>query len=91
MWSATLWKIWSGREPGGCLQRRSVRDVNGILGRERNERSDEFRKYRNGYHSNGGSLEDARAIAAHESSQTTRLYDRTGDKITLDEIERIRF
>ena len=23
--------------------------------------------------------------------QTTRLHDRTGDKITLDEIERIRF
>lgn len=43
------------------------------------------------YLSNGSSLEDARAIAAHESSQTTRLYDRTGDKITLDEIERIRF
>ncbi len=43
------------------------------------------------YLSNGGSLEDARAIAAHESSQTTRLYDRTGDRITLDEIERIRF
>ena len=43
------------------------------------------------YLSNGGALEDARAIAAHESSQTTRLYDRTGDKITLDEIERIRF
>ena len=43
------------------------------------------------YLSNGGTLEDARAIAAHESSQTTRLYDRTGDSITLDEIERIRF
>ena len=38
-----------------------------------------------------GSLEDARAIAGHESSQTTRLYDRTGERITLDEIERIRF
>ena len=43
------------------------------------------------YLSNGGALEDARAIAAHESSQTTRLYDRSGDRITLDEIERIRF
>ena len=43
------------------------------------------------YLSNGGGLEDARAIAAHESSQTTRLYDRTGDRITPDEIERIRF
>ena len=35
--------------------------------------------------------EGARAIAAQESSQTTRLYDRSGDKITLDEIKRIRF
>ena len=41
------------------------------------------------YLSNGGTLEKARAIAAHESSQTTRLYDRTDDKITLDEVERI--
>ena len=41
------------------------------------------------YLNNGGSLENARAIAAHESSQTTRLYDRTADKITLDEVERI--
>lgn len=41
--------------------------------------------------SNGGDFEDARAIAAHECSQTTRLYDRTGDRIALDEIERIRF
>lgn len=66
-------------------------EVNGFLGREQYKRSEEFRGYRNGYHSNGGSLEDARAIAAHESSQTTRFHDRTGDKITLDEIERIRF
>ena len=44
------------------------------------------------YLSNGGSLEDARAIAAHESSLNhQRVYDRTGDRITLDEIERIRF
>ena len=43
------------------------------------------------YLSNGGSLEDARAKAAHMSSQTTRLYVRTGDGIALDEIEGIRF
>ena len=42
------------------------------------------------YLQNGGSLEHARAIAAHESSQTTRLYDRSGDELTLDEIERVR-
>ncbi len=41
------------------------------------------------YLNNGGTLENARAIAAHESSQTTRLYDRTSDEPTLDEIERI--
>jgi hypothetical protein len=28
-------------------------------------------------------------MAAHESSRTTKLYDRTGDEITLDEVERI--
>lgn len=38
---------------------------------------------------NGGTLEAAQAIAAHESARTTKLYDRTGDAITLDDIERI--
>ena len=38
----------------------------------------------------GGSLENAQAMAAHESPRTTKLYDRTGDEITLDEVERIR-
>jgi len=38
---------------------------------------------------NGGSLENAQAIATHESPRTTKLYDRTADEITLDEIERI--
>jgi hypothetical protein len=33
--------------------------------------------------------EHAQAITAHESPRTTKLYDRTSDEITLDEIERI--
>src|SRR5262249_23759216 len=37
----------------------------------------------------GGSLENAQVMAAHESPRTTKLYDRTGDAITLDEVERI--
>jgi site-specific recombinase XerD len=37
----------------------------------------------------GGTLENAQAMAAHESPRTTTLYDRTGDEITLDEVERI--
>lgn len=41
------------------------------------------------YLSNGGTLEKAQAIAAHASPRTTKLYDRTSDAISLDEIERI--
>jgi integrase/recombinase XerD len=41
------------------------------------------------YLENGGTLERAQILAAHSSPRTTKLYDRTGDKITLDEIERI--
>jgi integrase/recombinase XerD len=42
------------------------------------------------YLENGGSIENAQIIAAHESPRTTKLYDRTSDEITLDEIELIR-
>ncbi len=41
------------------------------------------------YLENGGTIENAQLIAGHESPRTTKLYDRTGDEITLDEIERI--
>jgi len=30
------------------------------------------------------------ASPAHESPRPTKLYDRTGDEITLDEVERIK-
>lgn len=40
------------------------------------------------YLANGGQLEHAHEIAAHESPRTNMLYDRTGDHISLDEIER---
>jgi integrase/recombinase XerD len=42
------------------------------------------------YLENGGTIENAQAIAAHESPRTTKLYDRTSDEITLDEVERIQ-
>jgi site-specific recombinase XerD len=41
------------------------------------------------YLSNGGTLEMAQLMAGHESPRTTKLYDRTNDQVTLDEIERI--
>ena len=41
------------------------------------------------YMRNGGTIEHAQQIAAHESPRTTKLYDRTSDAISLDEIERI--
>jgi integrase len=41
------------------------------------------------YLENGGMLETAQKIAAHESPWMTKLYDRTNDQLTLNEIERI--
>jgi site-specific recombinase XerD len=41
------------------------------------------------YLENGGTLEKAQAIAAHASPRTTKLYDRTSDVLTLEEIEKI--
>jgi site-specific recombinase XerD len=43
------------------------------------------------YLSNGGVLEEAQMMAAHESPRTTKLYDRTSDVVSLDEVERVVF
>ena len=40
------------------------------------------------YLAGGGTLEKAQTMAAHESPRTTKLYDRTSDEITRDEVER---
>lgn len=40
---------------------------------------------------NGGSIERAANIAGHASINTTKIYDRRSDDVTLDEIEKIRF
>jgi site-specific recombinase XerC len=42
------------------------------------------------YLKNGGTLENAAAMANHASTRTTQLYDRRHDEISLDEVERIR-
>ena len=42
------------------------------------------------YLKNGGTLENAAAMANHASTRTTQLYDRRSDDISLDEVERIR-
>ena len=41
------------------------------------------------YLENGGTLEKAQQIAAHESARTTKLNDRTSDSIAVGEIEKI--
>jgi len=41
------------------------------------------------YLKNGGRLEIAQQMAAHESARTTGLYDRRSDEVSLDEVERI--
>ena len=38
---------------------------------------------------NGGTLERAQRIAEHESPRTTKLYDRTADEVTVEDIEKI--
>jgi len=42
------------------------------------------------YLENEGTLELAQEMANHASPRTTKLYDRRGDKITQDAVERIR-
>src|SRR6267143_1636137 len=42
------------------------------------------------YLANGGALEHAQEMAAHESPRTTKLYARTKERLTQDEVERIR-
>lgn len=41
------------------------------------------------YLENGGTLEMAQAMAAHESPRTTKFYAKRLDAVTLDEVERI--
>jgi integrase/recombinase XerD len=43
------------------------------------------------YLTNGGTLEKAQMMAAHSSPRTTKLYDRTSDAVSLDEVERVVF
>jgi integrase/recombinase XerD len=43
------------------------------------------------YLANGGALEHAQGTAAHESPRTTKLYDRTKERLTQDEVERISY
>ncbi len=42
------------------------------------------------YLENGGTLEHAQTIANHESPRTTKLYDRTREELSFDEVERIK-
>ena len=41
------------------------------------------------YLKNGGTLEKITSMANHPSTRTTQLYDRRGDEMSLDEVERI--
>jgi integrase len=42
------------------------------------------------YLANGGALEHAQEMSAHESPRTTKFYDRTRERLTQAEVERIR-
>jgi len=43
------------------------------------------------YLENDGTLEVAQRIAGHADSRTTKLYDRHGQKVLLEDMERIRY
>jgi len=43
------------------------------------------------YLENDGTLEMAKRIAGHADSRTTKLYDRRGQKVLLEDMERIRY
>jgi integrase/recombinase XerD len=40
---------------------------------------------------NDGTLEAAQRIAGHADSRTTKLYDRRGQKVLLEDMERVRY
>ena len=42
------------------------------------------------YMNSGGTIEIAQRIAGHTSPSTTRIYDRSGDQLALQEIERVQ-
>jgi integrase/recombinase XerD len=42
------------------------------------------------YMNSGGTIEIAQQIAGHKSSSTTRIYDRSQDLLTIEEIERVK-
>ena len=41
------------------------------------------------YLRNGGTLAEAQKMAGHADPRTTKLYDRTGQDVRLEEVERI--
>lgn len=43
------------------------------------------------YLKNGGTLDAAQRMAGHSDPRTTKLYDRRGDQVSLDDVERITF
>jgi integrase len=42
------------------------------------------------YMNSGGTIEIVQRIAGHTSPTTTRIYDRSGDRLTLEEIETVQ-
>jgi len=49
------------------------------------------RRLSTNYLENDGTLEVAQRIAGHADSRTTKLYDRRGQKLLLEDMERIRY
>jgi len=88
-WQKNEHALGHGHAPGRCLAHDPA-----PRRRPRHEGQDRLPHLpRNRDHSLSRSRRHARkraeVMAAHESPRTTKLYDRTGDEITLDEVQRI--
>jgi site-specific recombinase XerD len=81
-------QVFMGRFDGANLLKRRLRDA-GIIGKYSPH---SFRATGiTNYLENGGTLEVTQRIAGHADSRTTKLYDRRGQKVLLEDMERIRY
>ena len=71
--------LWLKRHPGGvATQRQHLAAVRLLF---------DHLEYMNA----GGSLDIAQRIAGHSELSTTKIYDRSQDRVTIAEIERVSF
>jgi hypothetical protein len=89
-----VWQPISATMPAAAARRRIMRQASGWpIGLVESARLLWPRAVRNSQSLRSSAMSaasHAQEMAAHESPRTTKLYDRTKDRLTQDEVERIR-